>query len=156
MVHKQIQQRIIEWSKFSDKDLINLYSKGHSDGFIAKEFKCASTSIRKRRMKLGLIANFMSSRGYILDKEELLLSRKEELKKCRIRHKKKDIVNYRKYLSSLRKQPWIKEKLNETRREYRKYRRTPEQKMKEKEYYDKYNKEHYQKNKISQKLQNGK
>ncbi len=62
MIHKR---------KFSDSDFLEYYHRGLSDYAIAKIFNCKQTCVRVRRMKIGLIANFKSYRGKILNVVEL-------------------------------------------------------------------------------------
>ena len=140
MEHKKINERIKEWSKFTDEQLLDLHSLGYSDNKICKIFKCSSTSIRRRRTKLLLVANYKSFSGKIKNIEELKMERIQENKRSRKYITKE---NKRKYLNSIRKTPWIKEKMNKTRREYRNFRMSDEKRNKEKEY----KKEYYQKNK---------
>jgi len=44
--------------KFTDKELVEAHRLGHSDRYIAKIFNCSKSTVRGRRCKLGLKANY--------------------------------------------------------------------------------------------------
>ena len=75
--------------KFTDEQLIREYEKGLSDIKIAKKFKCAVSTIQKRRYKLKLIANYKNWEGKILNENECNKAHKNILKKTRQFHSKR-------------------------------------------------------------------
>ena len=121
-------------SKFTDKDFVEYYNQGFSDVKISKLFGCHDTTVRQRRLKLNLVANYYNLAGKKLDKNELKLAQKNICLRSIKRHLK-------------------------TKKEY--YKNNKESiKLKQKEYYENnkevirlQQKEYYENNKDITKLQ---
>ena len=54
------KEKTIRKRKFSDKEFLDSYNSGYSDGDMAKEFKCSKSSVIARRVGLELVNNYVN------------------------------------------------------------------------------------------------
>ncbi|MDI6709014.1 MAG: hypothetical protein QME47_08035, partial [Candidatus Thermoplasmatota archaeon] len=55
---KDVYKRMKKSQKFTDEQFLKLYNKGYSDARIAAKLKVAASTVHKRRVYLGLAANY--------------------------------------------------------------------------------------------------
>ena len=81
--------------KFEDKELVYYHKEGLSDVMISKIFKCSTTTVWKRRLKLRLIANFKPVIGENMTVQQMVGQRRDIQEKNSNRYKKKHPIRYK-------------------------------------------------------------
>ena len=129
---------------FTDKEYLKLYNQGMSDNQIRKIFKCSYSSVRLRRLRLHLVANYTNLAGEVNNVEKL----KDEEKRISERIiKKQKLPSYKEKNKKHRSTPKFKAYMKKLGEEYNKKpeiknrrlenSRKPERKIKSKQYYEK-------------------